>query len=107
MTMFIIFAIVFGVLIGGFLGLMFTINSRGWKKVIGMVITIIVTGCLISGMFCLERKGDVEKWNNGKCGKCGSEWVFANADHVRNGGTRYFWKCDNCKTIIELHSQME
>ena len=66
MTTFIIFAIVFGVLIGGFLGLMFTVDSRGWKRVIGVVITIVVTGCLISGMFCLGKKGDVEKWNNGK-----------------------------------------
>ena len=105
MTMFIILAVVFGLVVGGFLGMMFTVNSKGWKKVCGLLITMVITGCVISGMFCAERAGDEASWNNGVCPNCGIEWHFSNADHIRNGGTLYYWNCDNCGRVIKLHSQ--
>ena len=105
MTMFIILAVVFGLVVGGFLGMIFTVNSKGWKKVCGLLITMVITGCVISGMFCAERAGDENSWNNGVCPNCGIEWHFSNADHIRNGGTLYYWNCDNCGRVIKLHSQ--
>ena len=105
MTEFITMAILFGVVVGGFFGLMFTANSKGWKKVCGLLITMVIIGCVISGMFCAERAGDEASWNNGVCPNCGIEWHFSNADHIRNGGTLYYWNCDNCGRVIELHSQ--
>lgn len=105
MTQFIIMAILFGVVVGGFFGMMFTANSRGWKKVVGLLVTMIITGCVISGMFCAERAGDEQAWNNGTCPNDGTEWVFTNADHLRNSGTLYYYYCPECGKIIELHSQ--
>ena len=105
MTMFIILAVVFGLVVGGFLGMIFTVNSKGWKKVCGLLITMVITGCVISGMFCAEKAGDEASWNNGVCPNCGIEWHFSNADHIRNGGTLYYWNCDNCGRVIKLHSQ--
>ena len=105
MTEFITMAVLFGVVVGGFFGLMFTVNSKGWKKVCGLLITMVITGCVISGMFCAERAGDEQAWNNGTCPNCGTEWHFSSADHIRNGGTLYYWTCDNCGRVIELHSQ--
>ena len=105
MTEFIIMAVLFGVLVGGFFGLMFTVNSKGWKKVCGLLVTMVITGCVISGMFCAERAGDEQAWNNGTCPNCATEWEFSNADHIRNGGTLYYWHCPNCQRVIELHSQ--
>ena len=104
MTMFIILAILFGVLIGSFFGFMFSVNMKGFKKVFVIILTMVITGCLISTMFCSEYNSDEEKWNNGYC-ECGEKWVFSNAVHTRNGGTIYYWHCEKCNKTIELHSQ--
>ena len=107
MNEFLFYAILFGVVLGGFLGLSFTANSRGFKKIIGLLLTMVITGCIVSAMICGEYNQDKEIWNDGKCPTCGIEWEFSNADHIRNGGTLYYWRCDNCNKIIELHDNFE
>ena len=105
MKIFIILAIIFGVVVGGFFGLMFSSSSKGWRKAIIMIITMVITGCLLSGMFWVEQAGDAYSWNDGVCPNCNVEWTFSNADHLRNSGTLYYWSCLNCGRVIELHSQ--
>lgn len=105
MKMFIILAIIFGVVVGGLFGAMFTSGAKGWKKVVGFIATMVITGCVISGMFCAEQAGDEQAWNNGVCPNCNVSWIFANADHVRNGGTLYYWNCKECNKVIRLHTQ--
>lgn len=63
-----------------------------------LIITLVVT---IGGVF-LQVKMDDDIWNNGKC-NCGTEWTFSNADHIKND-TLYYYHCDNCGNVIELHS---
>ena len=104
MTKFIILAILFGVLIGSFFGFLFSVNMKGFKKVFVIILTMVITGWLSSTMLCSEYNSDKEKWNNGYC-ECGGKWVFSNADHIKNGGTVYYWHCEKCNKIIELHSQ--
>lgn len=105
MTMFLILALIFGLVIGGFFALMFTSSMRGWKKILLCVIIMALVGSAISAMFCLEAKNDTNLWNNGTCAIDGAEWRFTNAEHIRNSGTSYFYCCDECGRIIQLHSQ--
>jgi Na+-translocating ferredoxin:NAD+ oxidoreductase RnfA subunit len=107
MNEFLSYAILFGVVAGGFFGLLFTANSTGLKKIIGILLTMVITGCIVSGIICLEHNHDKENWNNGKCPTCGIEWEFSNAVHTRNGRILYYWRCSNCNKIIELHSNFE
>ena len=102
--MFISLAIVFTVIVGLMIGGMFTTNMNGWKRVFTTLVIAICVGCGISAMFCAERKSDVKAWNNGVC-KCGSAWEFSNVEHLRNGGNLYYWHCEDCGKIIELHTQ--
>lgn len=46
---------------------------------------------------------DEELWNNGVCA-CGGEWEFSNASAVHKHGNSYFYFCDDCGDVIELHS---
>ena len=106
MTAFIIVAIILGVTVGGYLGMMIFGRCNGWKLFLGVFSTMVVVGCLLSGMLYLEDQGDIEKWNGGYCPVSGTPWTFSNADHVRNGGTRYYWYCEDCGKIIELQRQL-
>ena len=102
--MFIVLVIIFTVTIGLFLGCMFTSDMKGWKRgVIALVIAVCV-GCGISAMFYAERNSDIKAWNNGSC-KCGCEWKFSNTEHLRNSGNLYYWYCEDCGRVIELHTQ--
>ena len=102
--MFVFLAIVFTVVVGLFLGCIFTTSMSGWKRGLAAVVIAVCVGCGISAMFCAERNSDVKAWNNGSC-ECGSEWKFSNADHLRNGGNLYYWYCEDCGKVIELHTQ--
>ena len=43
-------------------------------------------------------------WNNGSC-ECGCEWTFSNVEHLRNSDNLYYWYCEDCGKVIELHTQ--
>lgn len=102
--MFVFLAIVFTVVIGLFLGCMFTTSMKGWKRGLVTLIIAVCIGCGISAMFCAERNSDVKAWNNGSC-ECGGEWKFSNVEHLRNSGNLYYWYCEGCGRVIELHTQ--
>ena len=53
--MFIFLAIVFTVVIGLFIGSIFTTNMRGWKKRLVTLVIATCAGCGISAMFCVDR----------------------------------------------------
>lgn len=101
---FIVGAIFLTCTVGALLGFMFTSGIR--KKIARIIYTIIIAigiGCAISGMMVLEEHTDIEQWNNGYCVNCGHEYKFANAEHRKNSGTIYYWYCDDCGKVIELH----
>ena len=102
--MFIFLAIVFTVVIGLFIGSIFTTNMKGWKKGVVTLVIAACVGCGISAMFCVERNSDIKAWNNGYC-ECGSEWKFSNVEHLRNSSNLYYWHCEDCGKVIELHTQ--
>lgn len=57
MTEFIVMAIIFGILVGGFLGGMATAECRTlWGRILGIIIWIVVCGCSISGMIMAQNK---------------------------------------------------
>lgn len=102
--MFIVLAIIFTVIVGLFLGCMLTSSMSGWKRGLAAVVIAVCVGCGISAMFCIERNGDVKVWNNGSC-ECGCEWTFSNVEHLRNSDNLYYWYCEDCGRVIELHTQ--
>lgn len=102
--MFIVLAIIFTVTIGSFLGGIPTSSMKGWKRWFATLVIAICIGCGISAIFCAERKSDAKAWNNGFC-ECGNEWKFSNVDHSRTGGNLYYWYCEDCGKVIELHMQ--
>lgn len=105
LTNFIFVAIILGVPIGGLFGCMFTSGCKKiWTKVVGIIATMIIMGCLFSGGIMLELKADETTWNNGVCPNDNTEWAFSNADHQRNSGTIYYYHCPTCNKVIETHS---
>jgi hypothetical protein len=102
--MFVFLAIVFTVVVGLFIGCMFTTSMNGWKRGLVTLAIAVCVGCGISAMFCAERNSDVKAWNNGSC-ECGGTWEFSNAEHLRNSGNFYYWYCEDCGRVIELHTQ--
>lgn len=71
-----------------------------------IVITVAVFGVAIAlaiGGCALEAKMDADAWGNGVC-RCGGEFEFANATHVKNGGNYYYYYCDDCGAVIETHT---
>ena len=102
--MFIVLAIIFTVTIGLFLGRMLTSSMKGWKRGLATLVIAVCVGCGISVMFCAGRNSDEKAWNNGSC-ECGCEWKFSNAEHLRNSGNLYYWYCEDCGKVIELHIQ--
>lgn len=46
---------------------------------------------------------DKNLWNNGTCA-CGGEWEFSNASARYKHGSSYFYVCNDCGDVIELHS---
>lgn len=102
--MFVFLAIIFTVVIGLFFGCILTTSMRGWKRRLVALVIAVCVGCGISTMFCVERDSDVKAWNNGSC-ECGCEWKFSNGEHLRNSGNLYYWHCENCGRVIELHTQ--
>lgn len=103
---FIFTAILIGVPAGGFFGLIFTSGcEKTWKKIVGTIITMIITGCLFAGGIALEHSADVDSWNNGVCPNDSTEWAFSNAEHLRNSSsTLYYYHCPTCNKVIKTHS---
>lgn len=102
---FIFIAILIGVPAGGFFGLMLTSGcEKTWKKIVGIIITMIITGCLFAGGIALEHSAEADSWNNGVCPNDNTEWVFSNVDHLGSSGTIYYYHCPTCNKVIETHS---
>lgn len=103
MVGFILTAVVMTITVGAFMAMMFTSGMKDdWKRVVVSIILAIAIGCGIAGMFALEQKGDEIVWNNGTC-ECGGEWDLVNVEHIKNGGNRYYWNCEDCGHVIETH----
>lgn len=106
MLEFVITAILFGVVVGSFVAMMFCVNfHKWWSKLICAVVCMAVTGTFIAGVFQIERWADESLWNDGVCPYCETEWVFSNADRSRHGTTHYFWYCPDCNEVIDLTNQ--
>lgn len=54
-----------------------------------------------------QVKSDNAHWNNGVCEICGGAYKFTSATHLRNGGIRYYYTCENCDHTIMTYSLMK
>ena len=103
----ILVTILMTILVGGFMVNIFYENgNRIIKTVIGIILALLI-GCTFTWLIKIEQSSDKVNWNNGYCVECGNKWRFANADYIKNVGTIYYWTCDNCGKVIELHSNFK
>lgn len=101
--MFVVVGLIMSVSVGGFMSLILTSGMRnGWKQVVVTIIIALVIGFGISGVCTLEEKGNVMVWNDGHCTECNGEWHLVDIVKSRkNGGSRYYWECENCYNTID------
>lgn len=99
-------SLVVGLIVGGFFGTMISSTMDGWKKIFTIIISIIITSGVFLSINYIEASSDKGKWNNGIC-DCGGKFEFSNAQHIRNGGTLYYWSCPDCHNVIELHRNLQ
>lgn len=108
---FIIMAISFSVIVGGFIALCIvnTIieNSKPTIKWIVGIIFALVIGCSISELILLQNKSDDEEWNNGYCTECNKPYKLTDVEHHNNGDYKYYYICDNCGHTIVTHTLRE
>lgn len=105
MISFAIGMLMWSIVLGIFLGLMFTTNINGRKRIFFVILIALIVGATVSAAFEIEYIGDDTQWNNGNCPDCNTEWELINVQHLRNSGEVYYWNCPQCGTIIKLHRQ--
>lgn len=108
---FIIMAILFSIIVGGFIALCIVntiIESDKLiiKWIVGIIIALVI-GCSISGLILLQNKSDNEEWNNGYCTECNKPYKLTDVKHHNNGDYEYYYICDNCGHIIVTHTLRE
>ena len=101
---FILGGLIFTVCGGWMFGLMSVggMPDKGeWGKRIIAIVVSFAVGFGLSGALTADAMGKQKDWNDGVCPECGTPWRFASAEHLRHGGTIYYYVCDNCGKIIE------
>lgn len=108
---FIIMAVLFSLVLGGFMAMCIvnTIaeNSKPVVKWIMGIIIAVTIGCGVSGLVTLQNKGDDEAWNNGYCTEDNQPYKFTSTVHHKNGDDEYYYTCDNCGHTIIIHGLRE
>ena len=58
---------------------------------------------LVAALFILSFSDEVD-WNDGRC-ECGGQWELMEIEsNPKSILTEYFYTCDNCDTIIRVHT---
>lgn len=78
-----------------------TAEERIMNIIIAFIISILL-GFSFTGIIKLERKQNLESWNNGICTNCGGEYYFTNSYKNVNSSQRYIYCCDQCGKVINL-----
>ena len=86
---------------------MFTLGIE--NRLVSALATIIsaaVLSVIFSGLFVLHLNNEIDKWNDGVCPKCGTEWRLMDIEK-RHQDEHYYYICDNCKELIETTTYMK
>ena len=105
MIMFIVCGLVLTVSLGGFFAMIFTSGMKdNVFRLIASIIIAFAIGFVATGLFFLEHRADEQMFNSGYC-ECGGEWDLFDVEKMRNSGSKYYYKCLECKDVIELHTR--
>ena len=109
LVLFITLGLVMSIVVGLFFAIIITNDIQNIvKKVLLTIIISLSIGFSISGLMTLEHLGDTKRWNDGHCKHCGNEWHLFDVEKIsRSSSSIYYYECDNCNTVIELHSRFE
>ena len=66
---------------------------------------IVILTAIIGGT--IEKRQDIQQYNNGTCFVCDGEYRFASATYIRGGLYIYYYTCDKCGHTIGVHSLMQ
>lgn len=77
-----------GIIIGGFLGLMFTVNMRNKAiKIITICFCIVISSLIFTVMF----KSESDNFNNGYCPYCETKY-----EAIQRKNSQTYYECPNC-----------
>lgn len=102
--MFVVCGLLLTISVGGFIAMILTSGIR--NKIMNIIVTIIlalIIGFGLTGLLFLEHKVDEQIFNGGYC-QCGGDWELFDIEYRKNSGSLYYYKCNNCKEVIELHT---
>ena len=80
-------------------------DAKIFKKILYSIITLGISFFIATNLYYYDNN-DLKEWNDGYCINCGKPWRFVNGS-ISKYETTYFWTCDDCNIIIELHSNYE
>ena len=80
-------------------------DAKIFKKILYSIITLGISFFIVTSLYPYDNN-DLKEWNDGYCINCGKPWRFVNGS-ISKYETTYFWTCDDCNIIIELHSNYE
>ena len=103
--MFIVFGLLLSVSVGAFVAMILTSGIKNQiVKIIATIILSLAIGFGLVSLFAWERKVDEQKFHGGYC-ECGGEWDLFDIEYRKNSGSLYFYKCEECKNVIQLNSE--
>lgn len=79
------------------------------KDFLRCILIIFVVCGIIAIAICggiLDVKNANKHWNNGICDNCGGNYKFKSATHLKNGGDKFYYSCENCDHTIYTRSLM-
>lgn len=103
---FLICFLIFGLVIGGFVGFLWQGLFTKWYTKLAVVLSCICIFGLVSSIgITNQAKADIDSWNNGYC-QCGTHWKLVDIVYAKFDGYSYYYQCDNCFNIIRITSKM-
>ena len=77
------------------------------KQFIGAILFLAVIAGLMYLGLRYEAERSKEAYNEGICKVCGGEYRFSSVTHIKNGGDRYYYTCEDCGHTIMTYRIMK
>lgn len=78
-------------------------KKKTWKRIVVWLIVAIGFGFIFTSAIFIDEQIEDEKWNNGVCVECNSDYKFSGATHNKSSKL-YYYTCENCDYTVELHN---
>ena len=77
------------------------------KTIIGIILFFaILAGIMYLGL-TYENAISKEAYHEGICTMCGGAYRFSGSSHIKNGGDRYYYTCEDCGHTVMTYRIMK